>query len=108
MAVGLIAAASGCSANHGQYSMLSNKAITFSNVTAKKLAEGTPAYGESTCFLFFIFPLSTCSLNKALDQALGSSDLLTDAQVTYEQVNLAPLFRTDKWKVTGKAVKTTP
>lgn len=106
--LGCLCFTSACSANHGNYSMLSSRALTFANITADKLAGGQPAHGESSCFQFIILPLKMCSLNEALENALGSSDLLTDAQVVYEQVNLLPLFRTEKWKVTGKAVKTTP
>jgi hypothetical protein len=108
IATGLISCASACTANHGQYSMLSSRTITFSNVTVNKLAAGQPTYGESTCIQFFILPISTCSLNDAIEKALGTSDLLIDAQVAYEQVNLFPLLRRDKWRVTGKAVKTAP
>ena len=101
-----LSCAVGCSANDGNYSMLSSRPLTFEDITAEKIASARPTTGESSCLIIILLPLQFCSLNQAIEQALGSADLLTDVNVTYELVDLLPLIRTEKWRVTGKAVRT--
>ena len=96
----------GCSVDHGRYAMLSNKPVALEKITAKKLKEGIQGSGVSKCEFLVVFPVEApCLLSTAINQAIGSGDLLTDAHVTYEEVNLFPLYKSMQWRVTGTSVE---
>jgi hypothetical protein len=105
----LLVSVSGCVANHGRYAMLSNGPVRLESITEDRLASGTPSWGESNCKSVFILPIEReCSMNRALVEALNGGDLLIDANITYEKVDLFPFFERETWRVSGKTVQLRP
>jgi hypothetical protein len=102
IATALCSLCTGCTANHGSYALLSNRAVVLEQVTKEQIERSIPTRGESTCFGLIIFPLKGCSLQAAMAQALRDGDYLTDARVEYRQVNLFPLLLKQTWVVEGK------
>lgn len=99
----------GCTANHGRYSLLSRKPVNLELITENKLASGLPSAGISVCKSFLLIPVERgCSMDRALVGALGSGDLLTDAQITYDKVDLFPFFERETWAVYGNSVRLAP
>lgn len=98
----LCSLSTGCTANHGSYALLSNRAVVLEQVTEEQIERSIPTRGESTCLGLLIFPLKGCSLQAAMAQALRDGDYLTDARVEYRQVNLFPLLLKQTWVVEGK------
>jgi hypothetical protein len=105
----LLFSVTGCTANHGRYAMLSNRPVKLDLITEEKLEAGTPSWGESTCKTVFLLPVERgCSMNRALAGALNRGDLLVDANLTYEKVDLFPFFIRETWRVSGKAISLQP
>ncbi|MFN4894386.1 MAG: hypothetical protein ACK5GN_14080 [Pseudomonadota bacterium] len=99
----------GCTANHGRYSLLSRKQVNLEMLTERNLASGIPSRGISVCKSFLLLPVERgCSMDRALSEALRNNDLLTEAQITYEKVDLFPIFERETWTVSGNSVQLAP
>ena len=100
---------SGCTTNHGDYTVLSNKLIRSSDFELSKADRKKTVVGEDVAHIIFIIPTKQqVTMEEAVDDALekGDGDVMTDATVKFTSWYIPLIYGTTKWVVEGDVVKT--
>ncbi len=100
---------SGCTTNHGDYTVLSNKLVRSSNFELSKADRKKSVVGEDVAHIILFFPTKQqVTMEEAVDDALekGDGDVMTDATVKFTSWYIPLIYGTTKWVVEGDVVKT--
>lgn len=98
----------GCTVNHGDFTVLSNKIVSTQNFdmgTSKRIRN---VEGKDTAHMIILFPTGTPKLESALNDAFQKTDtdVMTDVIVKSWFWWIPYLYGNMGWEVSGDAVKT--
>jgi hypothetical protein len=99
----------GCSVNHGNFTVASNKVFRLSQFEMEKANRTKGVEGESVQHTIFIFPVGTNpTIEGAMDDAMlkGNGDVMTDVNISLWSFYIPYLYGQTGWSVKGDVVKT--
>jgi hypothetical protein len=99
---------SGCTVNHGTFTVASTKLVRLNEFELDKAGRVKGVQGEDVAHIIVFIPTGTPTLKTAMDNALdqGAGDVLTDVRIETWNFYIPLLYGQNGWSVKGDVVKT--